>query len=882
MSEKDGTRFIGTMGETSRAGTAGIRGQTGISEAGRKAGSGTGALRRSLLLGLICGLILCLTGTALAEATVTPVISASALKPGTFEEDLDGLFSWFFIPEGIPEEITVRDASLTISGLTGVEEQTEAEGALPDATERADEADEAEAATPESAEETDQAEASAAAAENAGAAEEPGKDGESAEKEEEKAEPIVRARVEFLDGEEALREAVTVDPDGTVRIHNESLTAAGTAKFNLTFESEHYTASREETLVVTEYPENPVLTELYVDPVFYMQPGQSFTPRAALQAIARMDLMESSLKLRLNPPAGKAEVEPKETAGMSYDGEADRFTVDEFGVYDYTLAYSFGNLAWKMPFKVQATAYSITGPTWLMPGGEGEFRVTDVDAAAGRKYTWSMVEGKAEIDAKTGKITVGQDAEAGVPLKIALTPDEGPAIDTQIRIVDGALSVIADTTTEEEAGFSVPVPAGDEWDIHISEKRENGWIYRVYGTGLDGSTLIIEARTDLITSGFREDDQAVSAYYDETTFNDKARELQKETLRIDGHYARMYTYTTDGQNQQPYRMGEIEYARNNRVLTVTAYATRSGAAEESIIPITMADLRKIAEQIHYDKEKAPIRQADARLTLTAQDDADAVSAGHSIQMIPVYAGENVGKHAEERIFTWTVTDAETGEETEAAEITAGGKLTAAAGLEKPVAVKVTAVSQAYSTKASKTMTLMPTVQKIGIDSGDLTLYLGAEPVTVRALITPDTVPAKGLFWRTTRPDLFEVTEAEDGAVMVRPLTVGRAYLSVREPGGKAAQIALIGLKAVEGLELRHSGAAKPGATVRFTAVLQPQDAGNRNVTWTLNVGEDVATIGNNGKLRIGKNAPKGTEITVTCTSKGAPVPITVSEKITVE
>ena len=51
------------------------------------------------------------------------------------------------------------------------------------------------------------------------------------------------------------------------------------------------------------------------------------------------------------------------------------------------------------------------------------------------------------------------------------------------------------------------------------------------------------------------------------------------------------------------------------------------------------------------------------------------------------------------------------------------------------------------------------------------------------------------------------------------------------------------------------------------------------VQWSLDVGEDIATINEKGQLTISKTAPSGTKITVTCTALGAPTPVTASTVI---
>ena len=43
--------------------------------------------------------------------------------------------------------------------------------------------------------------------------------------------------------------------------------------------------------------------------------------------------------------------------------------------------------------------------------------------------------------------------------------------------------------------------------------------------------------------------------------------------------------------------------------------------------------------------------------------------------------------------------------------------------------------------------------------------------------------------------------------------------------------------------------------------------------WSLDVGEDIATVNAYGRVKIKKDVPAGTKITVTCTAPGAAVPV---------
>ena len=67
-----------------------------------------------------------------------------------------------------------------------------------------------------------------------------------------------------------------------------------------------------------------------------------------------------------------------------------------------------------------------------------------------------------------------------------------------------------------------------------------------------------------------------------------------------------------------------------------------------------------------------------------------------------------------------------------------------------------------------------------------------------------------------------------------------------------------------------------------SAALEPKKAGNKNLEWSLDVDETVATINAKGQVKIAKEAAAGTVITVTCKALGAPEPVVSTLAITVE
>ena len=87
---------------------------------------------------------------------------------------------------------------------------------------------------------------------------------------------------------------------------------------------------------------------------------------------------------------------------------------------------------------------------------------------------------------------------------------------------------------------------------------------------------------------------------------------------------------------------------------------------------------------------------------------------------------------------------------------------------------------------------------------------------------------------------------------------------------------------VTALTLSYKGKASPGKTVTITPIFEPKKPGNSAVEWSVNVGEDVATISNKGALKISKDAAPGTVITVTCKALGAPEPVVMTIDVPVE
>ena len=170
--------------------------------------------------------------------------------------------------------------------------------------------------------------------------------------------------------------------------------------------------------------------------------------------------------------------------------------------------------------------------------------------------------------------------------------------------------------------------------------------------------------------------------------------------------------------------------------------------------------------------------------------------------------------------------------------------------------------------------MIPAVTALAVDPAEINLYEGCDKAeTVRATVAPDTIPLNLLSWTLAKEGFAEMTAAEDGAVSLKALKAGKTTVTVTEPGGKKAAVKVNVFVPVEDVELQVTGKQIPGGTVTVKTTISPKNAGKKDLEWSLDVGEDIATVNSKGQVKIAKTAPAGTVITVTCKALGAPEPV---------
>ena len=435
-----------------------------------------------------------------------------------------------------------------------------------------------------------------------------------------------------------------------------------------------------------------------------------------------------------------------------------------------------------------------------------------------------------------------------------------------------------ETLTE---GFAVPVPADTE--RFRSERTSDHYLSCRSTDRSAPNSLYLDAYVFDPLDEFAEQRERAKAVYDAQHY-EKNEEYQEENLLLHKHDARICVFRGKADSGD-YSVGIIRYVRNNRMLQIRLYSEpQNGTAWEDLPRITMADMRKLAEQVDYDPEKASVTEKDGAFTLQAKDGKEYLTAGQTLRITASFLRpEIISKSSWNNAFRWSVRDDGTGEKPKGISIDKNGVLTADRQIANTMNVTVSAESQVFHTTAEIPMLIVPAARKLSVEPAKLTVYTGMkEPVTVRAVPEPNTVPPVGMTWSAIKEGIVEITpDTESGTAGIRPLKAGQTLVTVKEPGGSSAKLTVTVVKAVEDIQLSVSGNPIPYGVVNVKEKLIPQDAGNRNVIWSLDVGPEIATI-RRGKVTIGSRAPAGTVITVTCTAVGAPEPVVATVQIEVK
>ena len=373
----------------------------------------------------------------------------------------------------------------------------------------------------------------------------------------------------------------------------------------------------------------------------------------------------------------------------------------------------------------------------------------------------------------------------------------------------------------------------------------------------------------------KENREDALAAYDE--INSGVTKGESGILEVQGHPA---LYTIIEQDEKVIA-GILDYVRNLYHVKIKLLSYNS---EGNPRKITVNDMTKLAELLGYDENDVEIKQADGTPVIATEEETHVLTAGKKKDFWCNYAnGFAIKYNPKLDVIEWSVVDAETGEAVEGVKISAKGQLTADKSINQVKNVKVVAYNPVFHASGEYEMTVIPAVKKVSTDPAEVFLYEGSDAtVTVLAVLDPDTVPLTGITWTLKKEGIAEMNAADDGTATFKAQAAGKTQVTVKEPGGKSAVLKVNVVEPVTEVTLSAKGKAAPGKTVTVSAALEPKKAGNKNLEWSLDVDETVATINAKGQVKIAREAAAGTVITVTCKALGAPEPVVSALQITVE
>ena len=693
--------------------------------------------------------------------------------------------------------------------------------------------------------------------------------------------------ITFKKGDEALANALVAEKEGEhwmAYIDNNALTAPGKAVFHFKAESPSFLYERDFTINVLDWNEYPLLEVENEHPVIDVTPGKAITDDEVAKAIGQLNtanIFDNVLKLKVRSWMASDYFIPRSNTDIECENSnvsrqyyptflTTRFdtVVNDYGEYEANFIYRKGNIRISVPVTFSARGYKISADQSLKQGTDIRFTVSG--STEGRTFTWSVEGEGATIDAESGVLKLETNALAGTVYTVTATADNGDIVSCK-EFFAGPDCVFNDVqfgNTSAE-GFQIPTPVGENWYSDSSFYVNDIFTNYTWENGL----LVVEAQYYLpsSTNNFAEDPETARAEIerDFESFGKSSSDVENEVIDLDGHPVGLMKGSVDS-NGQKYNTGIVVYIRNNRYLRIRTY----NMANESA-PITINDLKYLAYKIGYDEEQAPLSKAKAGFVIGSKDGSNSLSAGKNMQMTVTFENADIiNKKEKNDGVSWSVVNVETGAEEPAATISKTGQLKVDKSLEAPVELEVKAVSDLFGTESTLHITAIPVVSGLSVEPAELFFYVGSEePQTVKAALVPDTVPPIGITWTPAKDGLVEITPVEDGTVTIKPLAAGKVNITVKEPGGKNAKLTVSTVDPVETVELAAKGGAKAGGTVTIAATLAPKTAGNKNLEWSLDVGEDIATIDAKGKVKISKEAASGTKITVTCKALGAPEPI---------
>ena len=292
----------------------------------------------------------------------------------------------------------------------------------------------------------------------------------------------------------------------------------------------------------------------------------------------------------------------------------------------------------------------------------------------------------------------------------------------------------------------------------------------------------------------------------------------------------------------------------------------------------------VVRRMKYQGAPVELREKDPVPEIIQAEQVSKITEGESLRF--TVSDESRALEATWGEVEWSLVSS-SGKEIKGWSIDSTGLLSTGKGALRTGAAQVNVCAR-YAGAADSavcTVTVMPELQKlwIGYSCSNQVTFPGCEThLSVSA--QPFGADIGQCEWSVSKPELIEYTVEEDG-LRFTPLAPGKVTFTVKNEDKKQATLAItIGTKPVTEVAVSvKKGTPKPGATVSLACALTPKKPDNPLVLWSMDADESVATLDEyKGVLKISKDAPAGTEITVTCTAYGAPEPVSESLTLTVE
>ena len=733
--------------------------------------------------------------------------------------------------------------------------------------------------------------------------------------------------VEFVSGDEALKDVIVIEDEKVGRWENgetvtydakafridfDQIKEPGRAVFHFTCESEHLLLERDVTLRILSWEDYPLMEQKEVgeeNAIVVAKDGQVLDTQINARfmtlyadEIARK-IAEDGEEIQIYTPYSSGELIDKKTGeyvnmhwyavGATNNEETDDpvyrlmspwegeygYWFKDYGVYEAGRSYELGNVATSGKVTIAVLPYRVSFSGSIAPGETAQISIVDDQPEAGRTFTWELQGEGVTLDAEAGTLTAAEDAELGSTFTITATPsDGGYAITSEGKVAVGVLGGKKIDSIEMYEGFSVPVLSEESGEYGSRQSHNNRYIS---GSASDSAPYMI---------------YLASTVYDEDEFLEKREDAlrvynsinlggitvaDEQEFEKNGVPCKAWIGTVDSNGEL---IGILRMGRNNRLAEIVLYSYAGTGDPAGIPKITMNDMETLAELIGYDPSKASITVEDGAITVAPKKEGATLIGGKKMAFAATFANKDkVNKKAKNDKITWSVVEKGTDAAPEFITIDKAGNLSAGAKLAEVKEVEVRASSDIFHTMGTYDVTVIPATKKITFDPAELNFYVGTDdPQTARAVMEPATVPPTGLTWTPSKKNAVEIVPGEDGTAVITPLAAGKITVTVKEPGGKSGVLKVNILQPVTGLTLTQKGKTKPGSAVTITAGLEPKNAGNKTLEWSVNVDESVATISQKGQLKIAKTAESGTVITVTCKAVGAPEPITATIDVTVE